>query len=189
METTQIFEVFISILTGGVATTLAVQLLKSQFVPFIKAESYPRITAAVVSVVAAVAALVQSGVTWDFVTSTPQILIAVVGGILLVASNVYETVLKRPSNSLESSGVEDEPSQPEPAPEVSEVNVAVAEPEAAEEPSEPANDADETYVVQPGDTITKAAGKLGVSPESLAEANGLEVGSGLDIDQVLKVQR
>lgn len=188
METTQIFEVFVSILAGGVATTLAVQLLKSKLIPFVPAEKYPRITAAVVSAVASVAALVQSGVSWAFVTSTPQVIVAVVGGTLLVAASVYNNVIK----SSATPG--------EPAPEgVADVSPPVVEaetpqpeePEATlepEQPSEPVVEG-ETYVVQPGDTIVKAAGKLGVSPESLAAANGLEVGSVLDIDQVLKVQR
>lgn len=189
MEATQIFEVFVSILAGGVATTLAVQLLKSKLIPFVPAEKYPRITAAVVSVVASVAALVQSGVSWAFVTSTPQVIVAVVGGTLLVAASVYNNVIK-------SSATPGEPA-PESTADVSPPVVEAetpqeAEPEATpepEQPSEPVAEGEETYVVQPGDTITKAAGKLGVSPESLASANGLEVGSILDIDQVLKVQR
>lgn len=183
MEATQIFEVFVSILAGGVATTLAVQLLKSKLIPFVPAEKYPRITAAVVSVVASVAALVQSGVSWAFVTSTPQVIVAVVGGTLLVAASVYNNVIK-------SSATPGEPA-PESAADVSPPVVEAETPQEAEpeQPSEPVAEGEETYVVQPGDTITKAAGKLGVSPESLASANGLEVGSILDIDQVLKVQR
>lgn len=186
MEATQIFEIFVSILAGGVATTLAVQLLKSKLIPFVPAEKYPRITAAVVSAVASVAALVQSGVSWAFVTSTPQVIVAVVGGTLLVAASVYNNVLK--TNGSQPDPVEEVPEEPQ----VTHVAVTNAEPEAApdpEQPSEPVAEGEETYVVQPGDTITKAAAKVGVSPESLASANGLEVGSVLDIDQVLKVQR
>lgn len=193
MEAYQIFEIFVSILAGGVATTLAVQLLKSKFIPFIPAEKYPRITAAVVSAVASVAALVQSGVTWAFVTSTPEVIVAVVGGTLLVAASVYNNVVKSSATAGEPAPVDAADDSPQVV-EAEEEQPQPEEPSAPEEaPEEPkpvsVTDGEETYVVEPGDTVTKAAAKLNVSPESLAEANGLEVGSVLDIGQILRVQR
>lgn len=172
-------------------TSLAAELLKSSLIPFVKAELHPRLTAAAISVVATVIALLQSGVTVHYALSQPQIMVAVFGGILLVASSTYNQLLKN-ANLFPAAVAAGPASDPQPSDAIDQVQpdapAAAPQPEAAPAADAPAP-AEETYTVVAGDTIPKAAAKLGVSPESLAAANGLEVGSGLDIDQVLKVQR
>lgn len=89
METITLFQ---SILVGGVATTLATQILKSPIVTFIKAEKYPRLTALVVSVIAAVATIANQGLS---LKSLAVIDVAtVVVGTLLVAAATYNHLLR-----------------------------------------------------------------------------------------------
>jgi len=178
-----LFQILVTIISGGVATTLAVQLLKSSLIPFIKAETYPRITTAVVSVIATVVAFVQNGVTLDYVLSAPEVAVAMIGGILLVAANTYNNVLKhkddQPALPADVTPLDEEPVH---ATSEDVLDAVVSEGVA------PADEG-ETYTVQPGDTLPKIAGKLGVSIESLAEANDLAPNSIIHPDQVLIIQR
>ena len=84
-----------SILVGGGATLLATQILKSKYIP-IQFQKYPRTTAAVVSLIAAVVSEYNSGTSvnlHDLPTLT-----ALFVGTLWVAINVYNHLQLKSSN-------------------------------------------------------------------------------------------
>lgn len=84
---------FSSILVGGGATVIATQLLKSKYIP-IAFQNHPQWTAALVSLVAAIIAEWQAGVSVDY-HNLPN-LAAVFVGTLWVAISVYNHLRKPP---------------------------------------------------------------------------------------------
>jgi len=93
----QVIEFLQVILVGGVTTTLAVQFLKSNFIP-VQFEKYPRLTAFGVSVLATVVAVWQK--CQDVVAGCQTLLqqpldyAAAVAGIFLIAVVTYNAVLR-----------------------------------------------------------------------------------------------
>jgi hypothetical protein len=81
-----------SILVGGTATALGTQLLKNNLIP-VPAQKYPRITAFIVSLIASVVAVMQSGFSASTVHDWTDWL-AVVSGTLLISSVTYNHLLK-----------------------------------------------------------------------------------------------
>lgn len=93
----QVIEFIQTILVGGVATTLAVQFLKSNIVP-LQFQKYPRLTAFGVSVVATGVAIWQKcqDVVAGCQTLVQQPLdyAAAVAGIFLIAVVAYNNILR-----------------------------------------------------------------------------------------------
>jgi len=93
----QVIDFIQVILVGGVATTIAVQFLKSNFIP-VQFEKYPRLTAFGVSVLATVVAVWQQ--CQNIVTGCQSLLqqpldyAAAVAGIFLIAVVTYNAVLR-----------------------------------------------------------------------------------------------
>lgn len=93
----QVIEFLQVILVGGVTTTLAVQFLKSNFIP-VQFQKYPRLTAFGVSVLATVIAIWQK--CQDVVAGCQSLLqqpldyAAAVAGIFLIAVITYNAVLR-----------------------------------------------------------------------------------------------
>lgn len=81
-----------SVLVGGSATTVATEVLKSPFIAFIKAESYPRTTAVILSVLASVLIILQQNIAFATLSVVNWISLAV--GTLLVAVATYHGVVK-----------------------------------------------------------------------------------------------
>lgn len=90
-------EILQSVLVGGAATSIATQILKSSFVP-VPATDHPRITAAVVSLVASVVAVASAGINYASFADLTSV-VAIFAGVLLVASNVYTQLLKQEKGS------------------------------------------------------------------------------------------
>ena len=89
-------QVFInSILVGGGATLIATQVLKSKLIP-VQFQKYPRSTAAVLSLVAAIVAEYQAGLTVN-IHDTPT-LVGLFVGTLWVAISVYNHLQLKSSN-------------------------------------------------------------------------------------------
>ncbi len=86
-----------AILVGGVATTLAVQLLKSNFIP-VQFQAYPRLTALGVSIVATAVTIWQQCQTvvagCQAFLQQPVDYIAAVAGVFLIAVVTYNAVLR-----------------------------------------------------------------------------------------------
>ena len=80
-------------LIGGVATTLATQLIKSPYIPF-PAQNHPRFTAILIAVGASSYAAWQGGFS---VTNTHDWAqwVALCCGTLIVSVNVYNHLLKQ----------------------------------------------------------------------------------------------
>lgn len=97
----EVVEFIQTILVGGVATTLAVQFLKSNFIP-VQFEKYPRLTAFAVSIVATIVAVWQK--CQDVVAGCQTLLqqpldyAAAVAGIFLIAVVAYNNVLRDKPN-------------------------------------------------------------------------------------------
>lgn len=80
-----------SAVVGGGATSLATELLKSKYIP-VQAQKYPRITAAIVSVVA-------SGIfIWHTQAHPPtsdwKLWVALAAATLITAADTYNHILK-----------------------------------------------------------------------------------------------
>ena len=88
----EVVSIIQAVLIGGSATALATEILKSPFIAFIKAESYPRITAVILSVVASVLIILHQNIA--FATLSVENWVALVVGTLLVAVATYHGVLK-----------------------------------------------------------------------------------------------
>lgn len=86
-------EILQSVLVGGAATSIATQILKSSYVP-VPATEHPRITAAVVALVASVIAVASAGVNYDRFADWTSV-VAVFAGVLLVATNTYNQLIKQ----------------------------------------------------------------------------------------------
>lgn len=88
-------ELIQTILVGGVATTLAVQFLKSKVIP-VEFQRFPRLSALGVSVVAAVIAAYQqcSDGSCSALVNQPIDYAGAVAGIFIVAVVTYNNVLK-----------------------------------------------------------------------------------------------
>lgn len=93
----QVIEFLQVILVGGMATTLAVQFLKSNFIP-VQFQKYPRLTAFGVSVLATGVAVWQK--CQDVVAGCQTLLqqpldyAAAIAGIFLIAVVTYNAVLR-----------------------------------------------------------------------------------------------
>jgi len=86
-------EIIQSVLLGGTATTLATQILKSPFIP-VPATKHPRITAAVVSVIASAIVVSQAGVDVSNLGDVASVT-AIFAGVLLVASTTYNQLIRK----------------------------------------------------------------------------------------------
>ncbi|MFZ0547414.1 MAG: LysM peptidoglycan-binding domain-containing protein [Candidatus Promineifilaceae bacterium] len=75
-----------------------------------------------------------------------------------------------------------------PVPTVQSVTPQVAGEEGAT-PEAPSANGQETYIVQPGDTLAEIAAAYGVSVETLAAANNIENIDIIEVDQVLVIPR
>lgn len=84
---------------AGVAVSYATQVLKSQFVP-VQFQKYPRLTAAVASLVASVVVVWQQNVPFSSLEVVDWV--KVVLSILLVAAIAYNTLVKGSTPKLES---------------------------------------------------------------------------------------
>lgn len=82
-----------SILVGGTATALATQFLKSNLVPVVPAQKYPRVTAFIVSLIASGVVVMQSGFSVSAVHDWTDWL-AVISGTVLISSVTYNHILK-----------------------------------------------------------------------------------------------
>jgi len=89
-----LLQLLISIISGGVASTYATNLLKSNLVA-IPAEKHPEITAIIVSLLASIVALVTSGVDLFDVSNIPAFTSAWAGAIV-VAFITYKARKKSP---------------------------------------------------------------------------------------------
>src|SRR3954447_1819474 len=87
-----------SILVSGTATTIAVQMMKSQIFPF-PAEKSPRLTAFVVSLIASAIAVMQGGFDFTRLTDWTSYL-PVVCGTFFISAITYEKVYKAPQPSV-----------------------------------------------------------------------------------------
>ncbi len=81
-----------SLIVGGTATALATELLKSPYIP-VPAQKYPRVTALIVSIIASVVAVMQSGFNATTLHSWTDGL-ALVCGTLIVSSVTYNQLIK-----------------------------------------------------------------------------------------------
>ncbi len=86
-------EILQSVLVGGAATSIATQILKSSYVP-VPATDHPRITAAVVALVASVIAVASAGVNYASFADLTSV-VAIFAGVLLVATNTYNQLIKQ----------------------------------------------------------------------------------------------
>lgn len=84
---------FTSILVSGVATSYAVQFLKSSYVSWLPAEKYPRLTNAIVSVVATFIAVIFSDAV--FVITTWWEWVAFFFGVMLLSANTYNSIISK----------------------------------------------------------------------------------------------
>nr|WP_309501183.1 LysM domain-containing protein [Saccharopolyspora gloriosae] len=72
---------------------------------------------------------------------------------------------------------------------VSLVDLPVLTGGTAPPPAPPAPPAPETYVVQPGDTLSGIGAKVGVAWQSIAQANGISDPNLIYVGQVLRIPR
>lgn len=93
IQTAQTFyEIFGAIIVSGVATSVAVEILKSKYIP-VQFQKYPRLTALVVALVASVVAVYNSPVK-TIIVDTPIEWVGLVAGVLIVASVTYNNIFK-----------------------------------------------------------------------------------------------
>lgn len=84
--------VFAAVILSGVAVTIATELSKLKFLSLIPAEKYPRLTAAVYSVIAAIVCLYNNAV--NFVVDSWIGWLVIVIGTLLVAAITFNQIVK-----------------------------------------------------------------------------------------------
>lgn len=92
-----LFTLLNTVLIGGVATAVVTELLKHPAVAF-PAQKFPRLTALVLSVVASVIAVWQTGFDYTQVTGWAGWIVMVLG-IFLISAATYRAVLKSRKDS------------------------------------------------------------------------------------------
>lgn len=84
--------VFAAIILSGVAVAIATELSKKKALSFIPAEKYPRLTAAVYSLIAAIICLYNNAVNFVVDSWVGWLVIAI--GTLLVAALTFNQIIK-----------------------------------------------------------------------------------------------
>lgn len=93
ITTMQVFyNLFSAIVVSGVSVTIAVEILKSKFIP-VEFQKYPRVTALVASIIASIAAVAYSPIN-QIAIDTPIEWVSVVAGTLLVSAFTYNNIFK-----------------------------------------------------------------------------------------------
>lgn len=84
----------ITILSGGLATTIATQILKSSAIA-VEFQKYPRLTAGVISVIATLVAFQSQHFDFTTVLHSPGLAATIAGGIWLISASTYNHIIKR----------------------------------------------------------------------------------------------
>lgn len=93
IQTAQTFyEIFGAIIVSGVGTSIAVEILKSKYIP-VQFQKYPRLTATVAALIASIIAVYNSPIQTISI-DTPIEWVGVVAGVLIVASITYNNIFK-----------------------------------------------------------------------------------------------